>query len=180
MIDPKSAFDVSASALTLLDTLIKTTGEMRKAGKDPSIAAVIERMPAEAFSLSEQFEEEAKALRHSMTVSGINPETPVNNLEQSSLWWTNKQGRALHKFKPRVDAILAQLETFMDDIVAVAHCTGRDELIAASYERALERKRKLQSELNYDRPIGEIVEVLIRHAQELHVESAKLLGGKGK
>ncbi|MGA9471628.1 MAG: hypothetical protein WBV36_04145 [Terriglobales bacterium] len=173
--DPKASFEAAGSAMTLLDTLIKTTEKLRSDGHEPSLATVLATMPGEAYRLSEQLEEEAKDLRKRLVAAGIDPKTPVNKLETSCLWWAGEQGRALHKFKPRVNAILAELETFMDDIVAVAHCLGKDELIAASYEKALERKRALQKELDYDRPINEIVDVVIRYSQELHAEAGKLL-----
>lgn len=181
MVDPKTAFGASSAALNLTNSILKLIETARAQGKvDPSLASIIEKMPGEAFSFMDQLENEAKRLRKTMVTANISPRIPVNAIESDPLWWTDKQGRAFHHFKPKVESILAELETFMDDIVAVAHCMGQDELIAASYEKALKRKRQLQKEMNYDRPIGEIIDVLIRYSRQLHAEAGSLLRTRSK
>jgi len=175
MVDPKTSIEAGIAVINLSETMVKLIKMMRKDGHNPSIAAAIEQMPASAFTLTEQFENEVKAWRQRLVKADVDLKVSVNTLEIDEGWWAGDKDKSLRTFKPVVDSIRAQIETLLDDLVAVARCQGRNDLLAASYGAAMERKRALARNLDYDLPMGEILDILTSYAQAIHAEFGDLM-----
>jgi len=167
-VPPDVAIEGGVQALTLFNGLIKIMERMRK-DKDATrlgFASLIKRMEAEAFALSEEFIKQVQALQNAFLKAQIDPNQKIDEVECTSWWWKNKHDKLLESFKPNIDAITTQLTGFVDDVVALARCAGREELLAVAFEEAVQVKRQIRQETGFDNSIKDIFGNLIKHAED--------------
>jgi hypothetical protein len=55
---------------------------------------------------------------------------------QTTWWWRHKRYKLLRDFSPTVDAVKTSISTMLADVVALANCKEKDELVAESYAKA--------------------------------------------
>ena len=140
-----------------------------------NIADVVERLPGEAFTLAGRLINEIDRFRQACLKAEINLERTVDELLADTSFWRYQRHRVIKRFKPNIDAISIQLETLLDDVIAVAHCREADDLIASSYAQAKERKDGLQSRLAPGLPVGESLDNLKDYATDLRAQLGDLL-----
>lgn len=176
-VDPEVALEGGVQALTLLNKVVTLAKTARANGKKGGlgIADIIERLPAEAFNLAGQFEKQVKELQQDFLKQGISLGRTLDDLQSETWFYQRSRRTLLDSFKPKTDAILAQLMTLMDDSVAVARCSGEEELLAMSYKMARERKVQLRQSLNPNLPVGALLKTLIDQAERMRAELGDML-----
>ncbi len=167
-VPPDVVVEGGVQALTLFNGLIKIMEQMRK-DKDATrlgFASLIKRMEAEAFALSEEFIKQVQAIQHSFLIAKIDPKEKIDEVECTSWWWKNRHDKLLESFKPNIDAITTRLTGFVDDVVALARCAGKEELLAVAFQEAVKVKRQIRQETDFNNSIGDIFGNLIKHAED--------------
>jgi hypothetical protein len=180
MIDPKTALDATGAGLNLLNTVVKMIQTARENEEKLNIADVMERLPGEAFSMAGKVVNVIDEFRQDCLQAGIDLDRTPDQLLEETSFWRLKRYRVVKKFQPNVDAIAIQLETLLDDAIAVTHCRDADSLVAESYARARERKVGLRAQLNGDQSMGQILDSLKSYAQDLRAQLGDLSHLSGK
>jgi hypothetical protein len=176
MADP---FIIAGGALSLINTLVKIHQEhARDPAHAPGMADIMKTIPGAAFEASGRIIAEVEKLQHDCDKAGIDPKQTLDELKSHKGWWFGKRRRVLDNFKIRVTAIGNEVAVLFDDVVAISNCSESEELIASGYRQALESKRVLEKDIADSRPVGEILENLRRHAQNIRAEIGDL--GKKK
>jgi hypothetical protein len=176
-VDPEIAIAGGAQVLTLLNRVLALAETAREKGKANGlgIADIIEKLPAEAFSLAGQFERQVNDLRHSFLVYGIDTKKTIDELQSETWFYQWGRKKLLDNFKPMTDAIVIQLTTLLDDAVAIARCSGEENLLAVSYSRSRERKTQLRRSLDQNLPVGELLDALLKEAATMRAALGDLL-----
>lgn len=153
-------------SLAMINSLVKIMGNLRKDKNTPKgIADVISQLESDAFVLSGRFIDEIGAWEASMRKAHFDFGSRFVDLETTSVFWKNRHDKVLEAFEPTLSAIQKRLSSFMDDLIAIARCAGKEEILALSSQQAA-LKEKLRTETAVDKhSIKEILEVLLKQAE---------------
>ncbi len=149
MIDGNIIAHGSVETLKLFNSLVQLLTAAEKEGKKLSVSDVIQKLASEAYTLVGQFIDQIDKRRADF--SNIDPkhEKTIDQLESERSWWELRKYVVLRNFRPKITAITNQLNMFIDDLVAVAHCKEADDLVAESFSKACERRDMLEAETNF-------------------------------
>jgi hypothetical protein len=154
-------------SLAMINSLVKIVENLRKDKNTPKgIADVISQLETDAFVLSGRFIDEIGAWEAAMRKAHFDFGSRFVDLETTSVFWTNRHDKLLEAFEPTLSAIQKRLSNFMDDLIAIARCAGKEEILALSSQQAAALKEKLRTDTAVDKhSIKEILEVLLRQAE---------------
>lgn len=160
-------------ALSLTNNIVTLIQNARKNGKANGLglADIVNILPAEAFKLAEEFIKQVTELKKKFLKEQIDLSLYIDEHECDHKWWYNRRDRLLIDFQATITDITAKLSNFMDEVVAVARCSGEEELLGGSFQEALKLKKKLRKDTDFDnKTIGEIFDNLIKHAEDLKAQ----------
>lgn len=120
------------------------------------------------------FVAELQQIKQQIVKAKINDRKSLRQLQSETGFWRLKKWRVLRDFGTRVSALEMSLENFFDDVVAVVNCRRADKVLAKSYAESLEQKNELRVLVSDDRPIGDVINDLLRVAQECKAELSEL------
>jgi len=170
MVSPDIAVQGGVQALTLINSLVQLLHNAKANGKKDGlgIADIINKLPAEAFKLAGEFEKEVFRMKEEFLRENIDLSLKIDEFECHRRWWNRKHDRLLLDFQANITAITSKLSNFMDDVVAVARCSGEESLLARSYESARERKQLLRRRTDFEKlSLNKIFDNLIDDARQL-------------
>jgi len=167
MIEGKMALDGATAGLNLLAALLAIAKEAKKKGSPLAIADVLERMPAEAYTLAGQLVHEIETLKQSLLDHKVDITKSIDQLEDDVGWWRLRQWRAIRAAGPKINAITTGFSGFLDDVVAIAQCREAEDVIATSYGLALTQKKALREKVRANLPLGSVLDTLRDEAEKL-------------
>lgn len=168
MIDGGIIGEGSVQGLKLFNSLLELLKTAKKNEKRLAISDILVKLPGEAFDLAGQFIHEIDKLRVEFANIDPNQEKTIDELQAETSWWDRKKCNILRDFRPKITAITNQIDIFIEDVIAIAHCKGADDLVALSYFQSTERKSKLEEDTDFRRlPVGTVLDNLRHHAQQL-------------
>jgi hypothetical protein len=155
-------------SLAMMNSLVKIVENLKKDKHAPKgIADVISQLETDAFVLSGKFIAEIGAWEDAMRKVRFDFSDRFVDLETTSIFWTNRHDKVLEAFQPTLDAFQKRIAGFMDDLIAIARCGGKEELLGASFKDSAALKAKLRADTAVDNhSIKDILEVLRRQAEE--------------
>lgn len=132
-------------SLAMINSFIRIAENLRKDKNTPAgIADVISQLETDAFVMSGKFIAEIEGWTRSMERVHIDFSNRFGDLEKTSIFWTNRHDKVVEAFEPTLRAIQSRLSGFMDDLIAIARCAGKDEILALSSQEAAELKERLR------------------------------------
>lgn len=154
-------------SLAMINSLVKIMENLRKDKNTPKgFADVISQLESDAFVLSGRFIDEIGAWEASMRKANLDFSSRFVDLETTSVFWKNRHDKVLEAFEPTLGAIQKRLSSFMDDLIAIARCAGKEEILALSSQQAAALKEKLRTDTAVDKhSIKDILEVLLKQAE---------------
>ena len=154
-------------SLAMINSLVKIMENLRKDKNTPKgIADVISQLESDAYGLSDQFIHEIGAWEASMRKAHFDFSSRFVDLETTSVFWKNRHDKVLEAFEPTLSAIQKRLSSFMDDVIAIARCAGKEEILVLSSQQAAALKEKLRKDTAVDNhSIKDILEVLLKQAE---------------
>ncbi len=154
-------------SLALVNSIIKISENLRKdKTTSKGIADIISQLETDAFVLSGQFIKEIEVWEEKLRKVGIDLDDKFVDLEKTSVFWTNRHDKAIDGFESYLAYFQARLSGFMDDLIAVARCAGKAEILALSSQQAAELKQTIRKEADVNtHSIKEILAVLRRRAE---------------
>jgi hypothetical protein len=154
-------------ALALTNSFIKIVENLRKDKNMPiGIADIISQLETDAFVLTGKFASEIDALEKSLDKAGIPLDGKFGDLEETSWFWKNRHDKAMEAFEPTLKAIRQRLCGFIDDLVAIARCAGKEEILAVSFQQAAELKTKIRADTDVDTHNIKDILAVLRHQAE--------------
>lgn len=165
-------------ALSLTNNIVTLIQNARKNGKANGLglADIVNILPAEAFKLAEEFIKQVTELKTKFLKEEIDLKQYIDDYECYSGWWKSRHDKLLIDFQATINDINAKLANFMDEVVAVARCSGEEELLGGSFQEARKLKKKLRKDTDFDNnTIGEIFDNLINHAEDLKAKLGDMI-----
>ncbi|MEQ8228177.1 MAG: hypothetical protein RIA64_08835 [Rhodospirillales bacterium] len=157
--------------LTVLKELIAMRERAAAEGRpDPTMSALIEAMPAEAFKISQQIEAQLRELRQNLISNEIDLTQTADDILSSHWFWEHRFDRTPRRINELLEGLKNSLTVMADDFVAIARCSGQNELIGLSYSDSRETKSQLRQMTNPDRPVGEILNDLIDFTEQVSAQ----------
>ncbi len=179
MIDGKVAAEGATAGLELLNRLVKMLDEAKSKGSPIALSKVIAEMPVAAHDLAQQYLTEIEKLEGAF--DGDELRKKLSELESERRWWQLKRYVVLRRFRPKITAIVNQLETLLDDFVAVAHCKEAENVIADAFRDSNAKVAKMRADTDLDtKPLGEVLKNLHEHARGLKIDLDKIMQGRTK
>ena len=138
-------------SLALINSFIKIVENIRKDKNTPKgIADIISQLETDAFVLTGKFVGEIGAWEKCLDKAGIPLASRFGDLEETSWFWKNRHDKTMEAFEPTLKPIQQSLCGFIDDLVAIARCAGKEEILALSFQQAAELKRTIRAETDVD------------------------------
>jgi hypothetical protein len=155
-------------SLAMINSFIKIAENLRKDKNMPrGMADVISQLETDALVMSGKFISEIEAWEKAMAKAHIDFSSRFVDIEETSVFWKNRHDKMLEAFEPTLRAIQSRLGAFMDDLIAIARCAGKEEILALSSKEAAALKAKLRADTAVDNhSIKDILETLRRQAEE--------------
>jgi esterase/lipase len=180
VIDGAIVGKASVEALSLFHTLIKMIETAEKEGEALSLEQVIAALPPKALKLATNYVEELKAVRSEFeTAFKSNPkelDKTLAELQSQTWWWRQKRYKLLRNFSPTVDAVKTSINTMLADVVALANCKEKDQLVAESYAKAEQIKGELAKRGDVSKlSVREILDHLVEDAEKMRDHLAKMV-----
>jgi len=174
-VEGKIAMEAGTAGLNLLTNLVSLIHAAKESGKDVGLAEIMAKLPAETFELSKDLIREAQQLKQDFLDNGVSLDKTIDELQSDYGWWRFGKHKLFRKFEARANAITDNLGHFLDDFLAVARCAEIEELVAESFHNAQGRQQEIDSINRRETPIGEVLEKMIGHAQQLRDEVQTLI-----
>lgn len=138
-------------SLALTNSFIKIVENLRKDKDAPKgIADIISQLETDAFVLTGGFIDEVNEWEKSLDKAGISLKGRFGDLETTSWFWKNRHDRGMEAFEPTLKAIQQRLCGFIDDLIAIARCAGKEEIVALSFQQAADLKKKIRDETDLE------------------------------
>lgn len=171
----KLALEAGTAGLTLLSSLISLMQTARKEGKDVGLAEIMAKLPGQTFELSKDLIRETQKIKQDFLDASIPLDKSIDELQSDYGWWRFGKHKLLRRFESRSNAIANDLGHFLDDFLAVANCTGTEELVALSFSNAKGRQHEIDSINRREAYVGDVFDQMIGHAGHLRDEVQSLI-----
>ncbi|MDX6463334.1 MAG: hypothetical protein QOE55_7031 [Acidobacteriaceae bacterium] len=167
-IPPELIAKGGVASLELTQSLIKIIENLRRDKTMPSsMANLLSQLETDAFVLTSKFVAEVDAWENSLDKAGISLKDRFGDLEKTSRYWKNRHDKTMEAFEPTLKAIQQRLCGFIDDVVAIARCSGREEVLGLSFEETAELKKQIRADTDVEtHSIKEVLEALRGKAEE--------------
>lgn len=161
----------AGGALNLTSTLLKIHQEhARDPKRAPGFADIMRTIPGAAFEATGKILAELDRLEVDCKKAKLDLNQTFDQLWSDTWVWKSKRYRLLQRFERNMQAMSSELAALFDDVVAIANCSESEDLVAKGYKQALERKNVMRRDTSDDKPIGEVLRGIRRHAEELRAE----------
>lgn len=164
----------AAATVSLVDSLVKLVSAANEKGSKISTAEIIKRLPGEAYGVAKQIGKELQDFRSQLVNLRVDLKVPLADLENHYDWWKFRKDRAANQAIPRIEGLKGAMLVLSDDFVAVASCQGAEETLAATYAKAAKEKDRIRRMADPTRPVGAILDDLIKFVDERAAELASM------
>jgi Asp-tRNA(Asn)/Glu-tRNA(Gln) amidotransferase C subunit len=167
-IPPELIAKGGVASLELTQSLIKIIENLRRDKSTPnSIANVLSQLETDAFVLTSRFIAEIDAWENALDKAKIDVKGRFGDLEETSIFWRNRHDKLMEAFEPTLKAIQQRLCGFIDDVVAIARCAGKEEVLGISFQETADLKRKIREDTNVEsHSIKDVLSALRSKAEE--------------
>ena len=166
-VPPEVVAKGGVESLALINSFIRIAENLRKdKNTSKGIADVLSQLETDAFVLAGQFVKEVAGWKSSLRKAGIELDRKFGELEKTTKYWKNRHDKAIEAFAPTLDAFKDKMCSFIDDVIAIARCAGKEEILALSSEEGAQLKEKIRAETDLTtHSVKEVLNGLVRHAE---------------
>jgi hypothetical protein len=164
----------AVEGVKLLNNLVEMLKTAQAKGDRLGVAEILEKLPPEAFVLSGRFIQEIDDLRKAFANEDLNK--TIDQLQTERQWWELRRYKLFRSFRPKIQSISDQLDAFLSDVVAIAHCKEAESSVARSFSNARERSRAIERDADFaTQPVGKVLEALRGHAKDLQWQLQEMM-----